>query len=45
MEEEVLREINKNLKWYEKIVVKVFANIFIKVYHTTRESIITKLLA
>ena len=36
MEKLIVKEICKNLKWYERIVVRVFKNIFIKVYHIGR---------
>ena len=32
----VVKEICKNLKWYERIIVKMFKKIFLKVYHNQR---------
>lgn len=36
MEKLIVEEICKNLNWYERIVVKIFAKIFIKAYHIGR---------
>lgn len=36
MEKLIIEEIYKNLKWYEKIFVKIFAKTIIKVYHIGR---------
>ena len=36
MEKLVVEEICKNLKWYERIIVRVFKNTFVKVYHMGR---------
>lgn len=36
MERNVVIEICKNLKWYEKIVVVIFNKIFVKVCHRQR---------
>lgn len=40
MEEYIVREITRELKWYEKIVVKVFKRIAVKVYNCARISTI-----
>lgn len=40
MENDVVKEIVKKLKWHEKIIVKLFKKIFLKVYNNTRVSII-----
>ena len=44
MEKLVVEEICRNLKWYERVVVKLFRKTFIKVYHKTRKSIVNSLL-
>ena len=36
MEKLIVEEICSNLKWYEKIIVKIFAKLFIKIYHIGR---------
>lgn len=36
MEKLVVEEICRNLKWYERVVVKLFRKTFIKVYHMGR---------
>ena len=36
MEKLIVEEICKNLKWYERIIVKLLKNTFIKVYHMGR---------
>lgn len=36
MEKLIVEEICKNLKWYERIVVRLFKNTFVKVYHMGR---------
>lgn len=36
MEKLIVEEICKNLKWYERLVVKMFENTFVKVYHMGR---------
>lgn len=32
MEKEILKEISKDLKWYEKIIIRLFDKIFISTY-------------
>lgn len=32
MEEYIIREITRELKWYEKIVVRMFKKVFVKIY-------------
>lgn len=44
MKDKVLNEIIKELNWKERIVVKMFAKIFIKVYNKERINIINKML-
>ena len=36
MEELIVEEICKNCKWYERVVVRLFKNTFIKAYHIGR---------
>lgn len=40
----IIAEICKNLKWYERIIVKILKHIFIKVYHKIRIDIINSFL-
>jgi hypothetical protein len=44
MEKYVVKEISKNLKWNEKIIVRVFRKLFFKIYNEQRMEIINKLL-
>lgn len=44
MEEEIIENLCSNLKWYERILIRLFSNTFIKVYHKTREDIVSALL-
>ena len=44
MENLIIEEICKNLKWYERIVVRLFKHTFIKVYNETREKIVNCIL-
>lgn len=44
MEKLVVEKLCENLKWYERVVVKMFSKIFIKTYHKTRETIVSSLL-
>lgn len=44
MEKYIVNLINKDLKWYEKIIVKIFKKTFLKVYNTTRVDIVNHLL-
>ena len=44
MEKYVENEISKNLKWYEKIIVKIFKKTFVKVYNFTRIKIVNALI-
>ncbi len=44
MEKLIVEEICKNLKWYERIIVRIFKHTFVKVYHKTRKDIINMLL-
>ena len=32
MEEYIIRKITRELKWYEKIVVRMFKKVFVKIY-------------
>lgn len=36
MEEEILKEIMKECKWWEKIIIKLFKKNFIKISNITR---------
>ena len=36
MEKEIIKEICKDLNWKERILVRTFKRIFVKVYHKTR---------
>ena len=36
MEKLIVEEICKNLKWNERFIVKVFKDVFVKVYHMER---------
>lgn len=40
----LLKEINKELNWKEKIVIKIFKKTFCKVHNLIRISIVNKLL-
>lgn len=44
MEKLIVEEICKNLKWYDKIIVRIFSNTFVKIYHKTRTDIVNGLL-
>ena len=44
MENLILEEICKNLNDYDKIIVKLFSNIFLHVYHQMRIDLINKML-
>lgn len=44
MEKLIVEEICKNLKWYEKIIIRLFENTFVKVYNETRKNIVSSLL-
>lgn len=44
MENLIVEEICKNLKWYEIIVVRLFRHTFVKVYHEIRENIVNCML-
>ena len=44
MEKYVVKEISKNLKWNEKIIVRVFRKLFFIIYNEQRMEIINKLL-
>ena len=44
MEKEILREIMKECKWYEKIIVKLFKKLFIRIYNNMRISCINAML-
>ncbi len=44
MEKYIVNLINKDLKWYEKIIVKIFKKTFVKVYNTARVDIVNHLL-
>lgn len=40
----VLKEITKELNYFERIIVKIFSRTFIKVYNTTRIKIVNEML-
>lgn len=42
--EEVYEELRKRLNWKERIVLRLFKRIFLKVYNITRVEIINNLL-
>lgn len=45
MEEEIVREIIKECKnWKERLLVKLFAKMFIKVYHISRVNTINNII-
>ena len=39
MENDIIKEICEDLKWYEKIIVKFFKGTFTRVYHQIRRNI------
>lgn len=41
---EEVKEVLKELNWKEKIIVKIFSKIFIKVYNISRIKIVNKML-
>lgn len=44
MEKEILKEIMKECKWYEKIIVKLFKKVILKIYQYTRINTINNIL-
>ncbi len=36
MEKQIVEEICRSLKWYEKVIVYLHKKIIMKIYHTTR---------
>lgn len=40
----IIENLCKNLKWYEKVIVKLFSKTFVKVYHKVRKEIVNCLL-
>lgn len=44
MEKLIVENLCRNLKWYERVIVKLFSKTFVKVFHKTRASIVTSLL-
>lgn len=44
MENLIVKEICKNLKWYERVIVKLLSKTFVKVYHMGRITIFNKKL-
>lgn len=44
MNDKTIEEIVRELKWYEKIIVKIFKKIFIKVYNNMRLNIVNSLI-
>lgn len=40
----IVKEICKNLKWHERIIVKIFSRLFVKVYNNERIALINHLL-
>lgn len=43
MEKEILKEISEELKWYERITIKIHKRLIIKIYHKTRKRIFNNL--
>ena len=44
MNEKIMEEVLNDCKWYEKIIIKKFNKLFIKMYHISRIEIVNKLL-
>ena len=44
MEKLIVENLCKNLKWYERVIVRLFKNTFVKVYHIGRITIFNKKL-
>ena len=44
MEKIIIEEMLKDCKWYEKIVVRMFKKIFIKIYHINRIKLVNSML-
>lgn len=44
MEENLINEICKDLKWHEKFRLKLFKNLFLKIYNNERTKIVNALL-
>lgn len=44
MEKEIIEEICEDLKWYERIIVKLLKKLFIKIYNITRITCINAML-
>ncbi len=45
MEKEIIENLCKNLKWHERIIVKLFNKTFIKTYHKARLNAINSILS
>lgn len=44
MEKDIVEEISKELRWYERIIVKLHMKLVLKIYHTVRIDIVNKLI-
>lgn len=44
MEKEILKEIMKECKWFERIIVVLFSKTILKIYHYTRINIINNMI-
>lgn len=44
MEKYIVNLINKDLKWYERIIIKIFKKTFLKGYNLIRIKIVNQLL-
>lgn len=44
MEKLIVENLCRNLKWYERVIVKLFSKTFVKVFHIGRITIFNKKL-
>lgn len=44
MEKEILKEIIKECKWFERIIVVLFGKTILKIYHYARINIINNMI-
>lgn len=44
MEKEIIENLCENLKWYERIIIRLFKKIFLKIYHDVRLKIVNSTL-
>ncbi len=44
MDNEILKELSKELNWKEKMIVRIFSKTFYKVYHICRIHIVNKII-